>query len=193
MALVIGRFKLGNPWRSPSEILNLIVSHLHRYPLMDVRDVYVLLYQGAMGPVRLDYGGLDFDKGLLEEFSLAEADESIPLWEDLRPDGKIVRLNLAPYKARSGDPGTLTTLCLWTFSSFKGNLDDLKASWRTFTHLCHEGRLNNFKPGEMSTLDEWLSKHNFPPQNHSDTYRSAYHPAYRLVRREFLTLAGSNK
>lgn len=193
MAFVIGRFKLGNSWRSPSEILNLIVGHLHRYPLMEAKDVYLLLFQGTMGPVRMDYGGLDFETRLFEEFTLAKADESIPLWENLRPDGEIVRFNLAPYKGRGGDPGTLSTLCLWTLSSFKGNLDDLKESWKAFTRLCQDGRLSKFKPDEVTRLDEYLNKHNFPAQNHSDAYRAAYHPAYRLLRREFLNLAGPSK
>ena len=189
MAFVIGQFKLGNLWRSSTEILNLIVGHLHRYPLMEAKDVYLLLYQGTMGPVRLDYAGPDFEKQLEDEFSQVDAAESIPLWENLRPDGEIVRFNLAPYKARGGDPGTLSTLCLWTLSSFKGNPDDLKESWKTFTRLCQDGRLRKFGSDEVSRLDEWLNKHNYPPQNHSDAYRAAYRPAYRLVRREFLNIA----
>lgn len=193
MSLVIGHFKLGSPWRSPSEMLNLIIGHLHRYPLMEVKDVYILLFQGTMGPKRLIYDDPRFEEHLDEEFKLISPDESIPLWENLRPDGEIVRLNLAPYKARGGDIGTLSTICLWTHSSFKDSLDDLKESWDTLKRLCRDGRLRKFDLEKLAKLDEWAIRHNFPPLQHSEAYSEAYHPAYRLVRREFLPLITSGK
>jgi hypothetical protein len=193
MVLVIGQLKLGNPWRSPSEMMNLIIGHLHRYPLMEVKDVYILLFQGAMGPKRLNYDDPRFEEQLKEEFSQISPDETIPLWENLRPDGEIVRLNLAPYNARGGDAGTLSTICLWTNSSFKGSLEDLKESWDTFKRLCRDGRLRKFDLERLAKLDEWLIRHNYPPVQHSDAYREAYHPAYRLIRREFLPLITPGK
>jgi hypothetical protein len=193
MVLVIGQFKLGDPWRSPSEILNLIISHLHRYPLMEEKDVYVLLFQGTIGPKRLIYDDPKFEEHLNEEFELTNPDETIPLWENLRPDGEIVRFNLAPYKARGGDAGTLSTICLWTHSSFKGSLDDLKESWDTFKRLCQDGRLRKFDLEKLAKLDEWMVRQNYPPAQHSDAYSKAYRPAYRLVRREFLPLISPGK
>lgn len=193
MVLVIGQFKLGNPWRSPSEILNLIIGHLHRYPRMEEKDVYLLLFQGTMGPKRLIYDDPMFDEHLHEEFSQTSLNETIPLWENLRPDGEIVRLNLAPFKARGGDVGSLSTLCLWTHSSFNGNLDDLKESWDTFKRLCQYGRLRKFDLEKLAKLDEWLVRHNYPPAQHSDAYREAYLSAYRLIRREFLHLITPGK
>jgi len=193
MVLVIGQFKLGNPWRSPSEILNLIIGHLHRYPLMEVKDVYLLLFQGTMGPKKLIYDDSRFEDQLGDEFARVSPDETIPLWENLRPDGEIVRINLAPYKARGGDPDTLSTICLWTLSSFKGSLEDLKESWDTFKRLCRDGRLRKFELEKLATLDEWVVRHNFPPAQHTEEYTAAYHPAYRLVRREFLPLVTTGK
>jgi hypothetical protein len=193
MVLVIGQFKLGNPWRSPTEMLNLIIGHLHRYPVMEVKDVYLLLFQGTMGPKRMIYDDSRFEDQLREEFSQVSTDETIPLWENLRPDGEIVRLNLAPYKARGGDAGTLSTLCLWTLSSFKGSLDDLKESWDTFKRLCRDGRLRKFDLEKLVKLDEWAVRHNYLPAQHSEAYITAYHPAYRLIRREFLPLVTPGK
>ena len=193
MALVIGQIKLGNLWRSQTEILNLVVSHIHRYPELEVRDVYKLLYQGAMGQEHLMNDAPRFEQRLTEEFESVSGNDNAPLWENLRPDGEIVRLNLAPYKIRNGNPGTLYTLCLWTASSFKGNSEDLKMSWETFNKLCNEGRLRKFDPEELSKLNEWLERHDYPPIHHSDRYRQAYQPAYRLIRREFLNLATIEK
>ena len=193
MALVIGQFKLGNLWRSPTEILNLVISHLHRYQNMEVNDVYKLLYQGTMGPEKLINSQPDFENQLKEEFSQSLAEENIPLWENLRPDGEIVRVNFAPYKSKGGDAATLTTLCLWTASSFKGNLEDLKDSWETFKKLCHDGRLRKFDMKRLTELDDWLIRDNFPPVEHTEIYIASYKPAYRLIRREFLNLLASEK
>lgn len=188
MVLVIGQIKLGNLWRSQTEILNLLAGHIHRYPKMEVNDAYKLLYQGTMGIEHVMIDAVSFESRLREEFDLTQASEKIPLWENLRPDGEIVRLNLAPYKFRGGDAGGLSTLCLWTASSFKGNLDNLKESWETFSKLCQDGRLRKFDAEKLTQLDEWLIRHDFPPVHHSDSYREAYLPAYRVIRREFLNL-----
>ncbi len=188
MALVIGQFKLGNLWRSQSEILNLIISHLHRYPEMRVKDAYKLLYQGTMGPEHENQSASDFDIRLREEYDRTTPDENLPLWENLRPDGEIVRVNFAPYKMRGGDARSIATLCLWTQSSFKGSTEDLKESWETFKRLCQDGRLRKFNPKQMTELDEWLVRHEYPPVPHSDVYIKSYKPAYRLIRREFLNL-----
>ena len=115
------------------------------------------------------------------------------MWENLRPDGEIVRLNFAPYKARGGDAASISTICMWSVSSFKGSQDDLRESWGTFKRLCQDGRLRKFNLEKLIKFDEWLVHHSYPPVQHSDAYREAYHPAYRLVRREFLNLIAQGK
>lgn len=188
MAVIIGDLVLGNLWRSHSEIFRLLVSHTSRYPQMGIQDAYKVLYQGSMGSEHILNSYEEFERDLLEEWEKVEPDDSIPIWENIRPDGQIVRFYLAPFKARGGQIAALTTLCYWSASLFAGNIDDLKSGWETLIKTCHEKKWCKFSQEEIEEFDRWVKKYQYPPIHHTESYRKAYHPAYRLLMREFLNV-----
>ncbi|REG05441.1 hypothetical protein [Pelolinea submarina] len=188
MAVIIGDLKFGNLWRSHSEIFRLLVSHANRYPQMGIQDAYKLLYQGSMGSEHLLDSFEEYEQDLLVEWDRLAEDDSIPIWENIRPDGQIVRFYLAPYKARGGQVPQLLTLCFWSSTLFEGNVEDLKISWETMIKIVREKRWNKFSIDEIMEFDHWLKKYQFPPVHHTEAYRKAYHPSYRLLQREFLNI-----
>ncbi len=188
MAVIIGDLKFGNLWRSNSEVFKLLVTHANRYPLMSVQDVYKLLYQGAMGSEHFQDSFKDFEDDLANEWQSVKADDSMPIWENIRPDGRIVRFYLAPFKAREGQITQLLTLSYWTTTLYEGSLDNLKSSWETFGKICHDKKWTKFPIDEVDAFDNWLKRNQFPPVHHSESYRKAYQPSYRLLLREFLSV-----
>jgi len=188
VAINIGNVTIGNLWKSQTELFNLVISHMNRYPAMEVQDVYTLIYQGAMGAVHLSAGAGGFEERLIKEFKEAKADEKQALWETIRPDGELVRVHIGALKARGGQPQALSTLCLWTASIFEGDKVDLMDGWETFQHLCRDNRLRKFPGKEISEFTKWAQKNKYPSARHSAAFREAYDPHYRLVRREFLNI-----
>jgi len=186
MAINIGRVTIGNLWKSHTEVFNLIMRHLNRYPLMQVQDVYTLIYQGAMGATYFMQDVDNFEERLLQEFLETPPDENQTLWETIRPDGELVRVHISALKARGGKAHKLATLSLWTSSIFMGDKNDLEDGWETFQKVCAEGRLPQFELQEIETLTDWAMENNFPSTRHTAAFREAYQPHYRLVRREFL-------
>jgi hypothetical protein len=184
----IGDLKLGNVWHSQSEIFKLLVNHVNRYPQMGVQDAYKLLYQGTMGPEHLASMVDEFEKDLQEEMDSVAADDSIPVWENIRPDGQLVRVYLAPFKARGGQSPVLATLSFWSRNLFNGSTEDLKTGWETFMKLCHDKHWNKFPQVEIGEFDRWLREYQFPPVHHTEVYRETYHPFYRLLQRDFLNV-----
>jgi len=188
VAINIGNVTIGNLWKSQTDLFNLLISHLNRYPAMEVQDVYTLIHQGAMGAGHLSGDTVGFNERLIKEFEETEADEKQALWETIRPDGELVRVHIAALKARGGQPESLSTLCLWTASIFKEAKEDLMDGWDTFQHLCRDNRLRKFPENEISEFTEWAEKNKYPSTRHSAAFRDAYHPHYRLVMREFLNI-----
>jgi len=188
VAINIGSVTIGNLWKSQTELFNLVISHMNRYPAMEVQDVYTLIYQGAMGAGHLSADAGGFEERLIKEFEEAEADEKQAFWETIRPDGEMVRVHIAALKARGGQPRALSTLCLWTASIFDENKVDLMDGWDTFQHLCRDNRLRKFPEEEIYEFTKWAEKNKYPSTHHSAAFRNAYHPHYRLVRREFLNI-----
>ena len=188
MAINIGSVTIGNLWKSQTELFKLVISHMNRYPAMEVQDVYALIYQGAMGAVYLSADAGGFEERLIKEFEEAKTDEKKPLWETIRHDGELLRVHISALKARGGQPQALSTLCLWTASIFEGDKVDLMDGWDTFQHLCRDNRLRKFPEKEIFEFTKWAQKNKYPSARHSTTYRDAYDPHYRLVRREFLNI-----
>ena len=168
-------------WRSREALTALIQGHLVRYPAAEPRDVYKLLYQGVLGPEHLIDSVEHFDVQLQAEIETVQPDEMEPLWEPLRPDGLLGRLNLRPFKARGGDPGRLLEVCLRTRFQRWGTPEDLKRAWDTFSSLSRQGAFPAISPGRVDILTRYLILHDYPPTHHSTMFKRSYAPAYRVI------------
>ncbi len=152
----------------------LITEHLVRYPAAEPVDVYKLLYQGVCGPEHLIAAPGDFAARLQTEYEAVRGVADGPLWEPVRPDGKLGRLHLRPYKARGGELTALLAACLEAAAQPWDTAATLAGLWQAVA----AGR-----GAAWQTLTARLTAQGYPPVHHSERYRAAYRPAYRLVTR----------
>jgi hypothetical protein len=178
-------------WCSQTALVQLIDGHLQRYPAMKPRDVYKLLYQGIMGLEHLVVSPEEFAARLRTEYRTASPSDVEPLWETVRPDGALGRLNLRPFRMQQGDLESLVVACLRTAQRVWGAPEDLHGAWRTLVALCQSGQWEAFPLPEVLAFSARLEEQAYPAVHHSARYREAYRPAYRLVGREFLGLIES--
>jgi len=151
------------------------------YPSMEPRDVYKLLYQGALGPEHNVVDENAFRERLLAEYAPLEACPEERLSESVRPDGSLLRINLRAFKFRDGDLESLIAACLSAARREWGGSGDLRLAWGSFCGLCQEGRWPGFAPASLSDCSVWLKARGYPAVHHSPIYRSCYHPSYRLI------------
>jgi hypothetical protein len=171
----------------------LVEAHRSRYPALAVRDVYKLLYQGVRGPEHIVPSGEEFVARLREEYAAVPAAADGPVWEAVRPDGLLGRLNLRPFKARGGRLEQLVEACLDTAAHAWGTAEELRAAWTAFAALCQEGRWGELRAAEVRAFTRWLEEQGWPAVHHSAGYREAYRPAYRLLARDLLPHALHNE
>ena len=169
-----------------ASLVRLIDEHIARHPVMEPSDVYKLLYQGVLGPKHLIASPADFAAQLRAEYQDVSSDETEPLWEAVRPDGALVRLNLRPLKAQGGDVEQLIAACLRTAERVWGTKEELRDVWAEFVELCRAGQWEIFSLPEVLTFSAWLGEHDYPSVHHSVRYKEASKPAYRLVCSDFL-------
>jgi hypothetical protein len=174
-------FASDRKWRSREALTVLIGGHLTRYPAAEPRDIYKLLYQGTLGPEHLVESVEEFEARLLAELEEIQPDENEPLWDPLRPDGLLGRLNLRSFKARGGDPARLLEACLRTSFQRWGTPEDLKRAWDTYSSLARQGTWPSMSPGRIDILTRYLILHDYPPMQHSTMFRRSYAPAYRVI------------
>jgi hypothetical protein len=162
----------------------LIREHFARRPLMRATDVYKLLYQGVFGVAHIM--GDDAWNWLEAEAEKLDLDNHLeePLLEDVSADSSIVRVNLRPYLRRSLPLNKL-------FSAMKETVhmevspEELFEAWAVFKGLVISREVH-IDLEEFEALDWELQKEGCRLHHHSEVYREAYHPAYRVVRRNVL-------
>jgi hypothetical protein len=174
----------------PSDLLTLFELHLSWYPLMELRDVYKLLYQGVMGAEHLIPSREEYTRYLEAEFEPLLPDQTERLLEPVRPDGVLYRLNLRPYKARQEGLDRLIPYLLDTAHKIAGSITDLQATWVGFIILCKGGQITQFSTDLVFKFGDWLGEMAFPAVHHSKIYSRAYRPAYRLLAAKFIPELG---
>ena len=172
-------------WAEIDQVMGLVEEHLARRPGMEPRDVYKLLFQGIRGPEHIIASPEAFTERLQGEWEFLEPAGDEPLLESIRPDGRLLRLNLRPFKAARGVIEDLATACLRTSLSSWGTLVELQTAWNGFSAACREYTWPGVKLEEINAFTTWVEAQGYPPVHHSERYRSLYRPAYRLVALDF--------
>lgn len=152
---------------------------LRMHPAMQAQDVLKLCYQAVHGAEHLltdlDRAHAYFDR----EFATVPADPALPLTEDIS-DG-ICRINLGAWKAAGLPAEWLFRMFVHTAKAPTGDAAPMEAVLTEAAALC--GHL----PDWAETLSAWRDA-GMPAIHHSEPYRAAEHPAYRIVRREYCAL-----
>lgn len=163
----------------------LIKEHFSRRPLMRATDAYKLLYQGVFG-----VGHIMSDSAwerLEEEAGRIEINDHPwePLIEDVSADGSMVRVNLRPY-LRKGLLLDNLFEAMKESAKWEGAPEDFLLAWTVFQELAETGAVQ-IDQKETEELDVELKEKGGRPHHHSEAYREAYYPAYRVVRRAILS------
>ncbi len=159
----------------------LLREHFERRPLMRATDVYKLLFQGVFGVGHiLSEGAL---KRLEEEAESLNIEDhpAEPLIERISVDGSMVRVNLRPYLRRELPLDKLYEAMEET-SKDRGDPEKFLFSWSVFYELAGSGAMA-VDGEELDSLHRELQEEGPRPHHHSEPYRDAYYPAYRVVKR----------
>jgi hypothetical protein len=159
----------------------LLMEHFGRRPLMRATDVYKLLYQGVFGVGHILSKGAR--KRLEEEAESLSIDDhpAEPLIEKVSVDGSVVRVNLRPY-LRRGFPLDRLYEAMEETSKDRGSPEKFLFAWSVFHELASSGAIE-VDGEELDSLQMELQEEGPRPHHHSEPYRDAYYPAYRVVKR----------
>jgi len=159
-----------------------LLQQLSMHPAIQVQDLVKLSYQAAYGAEHLLSDADAACRYFMQEFE-GTAPAEAELYENISPD--YARVNIAAWKQQG-------LLAKWLFEMFKASVAPADNG---------QGRLlENLKLAEKYlecakvSKDAWreyisgYEKRGMPPVHHSEEYRRAEKPAYRLVCRRLLRL-----
>lgn len=164
---------------APSPLQPLVDDQMARYPAMQVQDWYKLLHQAAMGNRHLGVEDSLIYNYLLDELERIDASTEEPAIEYIAPDSSVIRLNLRPFKAESGDPNELFANMRATWDTVKPSPELLESYWADLK----TARSLRFSSTELDAFFDAKRAEGFPAVHHSTVYESTYRPAYRVLLR----------
>lgn len=158
------------------ELRAILIAHAKRYPLMQPTDAVKLIYQNEFGGGHLigdEQACLNY---LRQEYASVAKDPTVPLYEDI--GNGIVRVNLAAVKPE--DLEQLGQDFIASAAKHKGTLDGFLNKLEVLRKLTAEGVFTF----DTNALSAYLSEYKatgYPAVSHSEQYRQAYKPAYRII------------
>lgn len=154
------------------------------HPAMQLQDVIKMCYQAVFG---VEHMLADIEKAkqyFYQEYKATSAAFSIPLYEPISES--FCRINLAAWKARDLDPAELFELFVASANyNVSGTRTDLNNCAKSVEKIISKGLL-------PFSLEEWrgyyiqYKNNGMLPVHHSEAYRQAEHPAYRIVQKSLL-------
>ncbi len=156
---------------------DVLLTHFERYPRMAPQDAVKLIYQQEFGPEHLIRDPEKALQMLKQEMDGLAADDKEPLYESI--GNGLCRLNLRPCAARGIPAEDICRLFCETAASVTGDRRRFRQGIRDLRELAEDGET----PFEAIEMDLFLARYpdSCPAVHHSEAYRAAYRPAYRLV------------
>ena len=158
------------------ELRAILIAHAKRYPLMQPTDAVKLIYQNEFGGghlIRDEQACLNY---LRREYTSVAKDPTVPLYEDI--GNGIIRVNLAAVKPE--DLEQLGRAFIDSAAKHKGTMDSFLNKLEVLRKLANAGVFNF----DTNALNAYLSEYEaagYPAVSHSEQYRQAYKPAYRIL------------
>ncbi len=158
------------------------LNHAVHHPLLRPEDAVKFAFQSEYGAEHFVGDAKRSRARLAEECASLVSGENEPLFEAL--GGNCARLNLAPALKAGAALDTVNAMFLNTAAKRRGTEEGLNEKLLLLPRLCAEAGLLCAK--ELSSFLLAYRERGFPVISHSQTYREAYHPAYRVVDAAYL-------
>lgn len=161
------------------DVKPLILEHLNRRPMARAQDIYKLLFQGVFGVAHI-VSDRAWDI-LVEEAGRINLQDHAkdPLIESVSPDDSMVRVNLRQYINSGGYLETLYRV-MRKSAEHKGDEQVFLDYWSQYKNMVAEGLVSGAQV-EIDELDKLIRHEGVKPRHHTEPYRQAYYPAYRVV------------
>lgn len=165
------------------ELQYILRRHMDRYPDMRATDAVKLIFQNEFCGGHLITDAGDSLTRLRSEYTAVQHDNTTPPIEPIGND--IVRVNLAALDDERCPLERLNHQFVRSAHLHVGSRDVFLQKLSVLTELTAAGK-SPFGSDELGAYLEQYAAAGYPPVSHSEVYRTAYAPAYRVLQRHCL-------
>jgi len=166
--------------KKQEETKNALRAHCEKYSKLAVTDLFKFLYQSSFGCEHLVS-----DVASAKAYICKEAENSRPAAGDLvEPlDGDYCRVHL-DYLKKGLKADTFAKLFVLSAEHVEDGKKCLEEKLSVLLEMAQEGELPFFETEVEDALEKWRGE-GCPACHHSEVFRVAYAPAYRLMKKEY--------
>lgn len=157
---------------------DILLQHFEAYPGMQPQDAVKLVYQHTFGPGHMIRDARKAALMLQQEMASLAPGKKEPLYESI--GNGLCRLNLRPCVEKGIGSEFILRLFLEAAQATTATKKEFRQNLRVLQKLAEEDET----PFEAIELDMFMLQYEekgYPAVHHSDEYRAAYAPAYRVV------------
>lgn len=167
-----------------------LAQELRLHPDAAADDAYKFLHQGVFGPGHAIDDRQSAARALEEEAAgLTPTSVADPLCQPLGGPTPMARIHLRPFLAAGGDIAALLDVFVASAAVAAGTAADMDAALAAAVAvLVKDGHWG--LAGELESMAKGLAAGSYPAVSHSERYRNAYKPAYRVVALELARAKG---
>lgn len=158
----------------------LLSTHYNRFPRLQPQDVLKFLHQGTFGCGHLIASPTAAAEYIRQEMAQC-ADSSVTI-EDL--DGDFCRVHLSYTKKLGVSADTLAKLLAHSAQEPCGNEENLETQLTLALSMAKNGELPFSYEELQQEIAAWRNA-GFLARHHSEVFRNAYAPAYRVIKKEY--------
>ena len=163
------------------ELKQILYWHAGEYPEMEPTDAVKLIYQNEFGGGHLIADPVSFRNYLHREYHNTPKDKAGKSAD--RIGNGLIRVHLAALEEEKLED--LAQAFIFSANSHSGSLSRFREKLDVLRSLTEEGVFSF----DTAALEDYLSdyaRRGYPMVSHSPKFRALYHPAYRIVRKEYL-------
>ncbi|MGB7203584.1 MAG: hypothetical protein WBD16_15155 [Pyrinomonadaceae bacterium] len=167
---------------APTALLDFAIPKWETDKATRIEDAYKYLHQATRGGEHAVPSKDAAKKWLDNEWqSLGEPIKNERTWEQLCPDGTIGRLNLRPFKDEGGKADDLLNAFLQSAREYKTEPSAFTDAWAELGKRLKKQGFDRLTQKTWKRLDDEMKKKKYPAIHHSDEYKRANRPAYRIL------------
>lgn len=165
-------------------VYELLAAHFRSHPQMEFADAVKFIYQSEFGGGHMisdEQASEAWLKNEIDRLKSAKRKADPEVYEELGNGMCRLSLNCIDFLSVF----VINRMFVLTARQKRGDRDTFSKKLSEFRRLCGDGTF----PLRPEGLEQW-EKAGFPPVSHSQKYRDLYNPAYRLVKKEYVSLLG---
>ena len=164
----------------PAPLVQLVQAHHVRYPQMQVADVFKLVQQAVVGSEHAIGDSAAVMHWMQREWETMGDGPVEPLVDTLGVRGSFARIHLRAFAGHGGDASLLAMAFITTGRDYRGDSTALSCAASAVEVAARERDLSWNADSMAAFRVSWAGR-GYPAVGHSDAYRDAYKPAYRVV------------